>query len=204
MTKEDIDRRSRNGLRPSPPQHEFAFRPARVLMQDFTGVPAVVDLAAMRDAMQALGGDPKKINSTGAGRSGHRSLGQSSISSATIRRSRKTSMRNIAQNQERYQIPLKWAQGRSIISASCRPAPGILPSGQSRIPVARGLDQEGQGLDRRESCHQRKSLIPIRWSAPTRTPRWSTALSVLGWGVGGIEAEAAMLGQPLSMTAARK
>ena len=74
-----------------------------------------------------------------------------------------------------------------------------LPSGQSRISVADGLDQEGQGQDRRQGRHHARSPIPTRWSAPTRTPRWSTASSVLGWGVGGIEAEAAMLGQPMSM-----
>ena len=68
-------RRSRPGTRQPSPALEIPFQPARVLMQDFTGVPAVVDLAAMRDAMAEIGGDPEKINPLGRRRPGHRSLG---------------------------------------------------------------------------------------------------------------------------------
>ncbi len=177
-------------------EHEIAFRPARVLMQDFTGVPAVVDLAAMRDAMAKLGGDPDKINPLvpvdlvidhsvvvdyfGTGRS----LAQNVA-------------REYEQNQERYRF-LKW--GKQAFSNF------------SVVPPGTGI------------CHQvnLEYLSHTVWATKTKvkfadkvvatelaypdtlvgTDSHTTmvnGLSVLGWGVGGIEAEAAMLGQPYSM-----
>ena len=75
VKKEDIQAVA-HWLQDKTSDHEIAFRPARVLMQDFTGVPAVVDLAAMRDAMKMLGGDPEEDQSAGAGRSRHRPFGR--------------------------------------------------------------------------------------------------------------------------------
>src|ERR1700755_814997 len=95
-------------LKPKTSEHEFAFRPARVLMQDFTGVPAVVDLAAMRDAMKALGGDPKKINPLIPV-----DLVIDHSVAITFYGNNQAFKKNVdeeyRQNQERYQF-LKWAQ----------------------------------------------------------------------------------------------
>jgi aconitate hydratase len=167
---------------------EIAYRPARVLMQDFTGVPAVVDLAAMRDAMVSLGGDPKKINPL-AGRPGHRPLGDG----GRIRhRGRVQEERDMEyeRNGERYKF-LKWGQDAFDNFRVVPPGTGI--------------------------CHQVNLEYLARPSGPRKVNGAATVaypdtlvgtdshttmvngLAVLGWGVGGIEAEAAMLGQPISM-----
>ena len=93
-------------------------------------------------------------------------------------------------NGERYRF-LRWGQDAFDNFRAGAAGHRHLPSGQSGIPVAGRVD--------RPTRTGARSPIPTRWSAPTATRRWSTALSVLGWGVGGIEAEAAMLGQPISM-----
>jgi aconitate hydratase len=171
---------------------EIAFRPARVLMQDFTGVPAVVDLAALRDAMKTLGGDPNKINPLvpvdlvidhsvivdyfGAGNAFKRNVGM-----------------EYKRNGERYRF-LKWGQAAFNNFRVVPPGTGI--------------------------CHQvnLEYLSRTVWTKTEKTKTGTTefaypdtlvgtdshttmvnGLSVLGWGVGGIEAEAAMLGQPISM-----
>ena len=107
VTKEDI-KAVAEWLKTKSSQHEFAFRPARVLMQDFTGVPAVVDLAAMRDAMEALGGDPKKINPLVPV-----DLVIDHSVAVTFFGNNQAFKKNVdeeyRQNQERYQF-LKWAQ----------------------------------------------------------------------------------------------
>ena len=173
-------------------EHEIAFRPARVLMQDFTGVPAVVDLAAMRDAMVALGGDPEKINPLVPV---DLVIDHSVVVDhfGTPRAFAQNVAREYEQNQERYRF-LKWGQ-----------------QGFSNFRVV----PPGTGI-----CHQvnLEYLAQTVWTAKEKrngktvdvafpdtlvgTDSHTTmvnGLAALGWGVGGIEAEAAMLGQPLSM-----
>ena len=195
VTKEDIQAVAQ-WLKTKTSEREIAFRPARVLMQDFTGVPAVVDLAAMRDAMKMLGGDPKKINplvpvdlvidhSVVVNYFGSNNAFKKNVDE------------EYKQNQERYRF-LKWAQ-RSFEDFRV-------------VPPGTGI------------CHQvnLEYLSQTVWTAKTKlkfadksvaselaypdtlvgTDSHTTmvnGLSVLGWGVGGIEAEAAMLGQPYSM-----
>ena len=173
------------------PTREIAFRPARVLMQDFTGVPAVVDLAAMRDAMARARRRSAQDQSAGAGRSRHRPLGDGRLSSARPSAFEQNVELRIRAQRRALRVP---ALGRRRLRQLPRRAARHrhLPPGQSRISGADGVDQEGER-------RQRRSPSPTRWSAPTATPPWSTASRVLGWGVGGIEAEAAMLGQPISM-----
>ena len=167
---------------------EIAFRPARVLMQDFTGVPAVVDLAAMRDAMKAMGDDPRKINPLSAvdlvidhsvmvDTFGNRAAFAENVA------------REYERNGERYAF-LRWGQKAFDNFRVVPPGTGI--------------------------CHQvnLEYLAQMVWTAKegdktlaypdtlVGTDSHTTmvnGLAVLGWGVGGIEAEAAMLGQPISM-----
>ncbi len=169
-------------------QNEIAFRPARVLMQDFTGVPAVVDLAAMRNAMSDLGGDPAKINP------------QVPVDlvidhslmvdySGTADAFERNVAREYERNKERYEF-LRWGGGAFDNFRVVPPGTGI--------------------------CHQvnLEHLAKVVWTqddgdTPLAFPDtlvgtdshtvMVNGLSVLGWGVGGIEAEAAMLGQPISM-----
>jgi aconitate hydratase len=173
-------------------EHEIAFRPARVLMQDFTGVPAVVDLAAMRDAMVALGGDPDKINplvpvdlvidhSVVVDFFGNnKALGQNV-------------KREYEQNQERYRF-LKWGQQAFSNFAVVPPGTGICHQVN--------LEYLAQTVWTRKEKVGRASVEIAYPDTLVGTDSHTTmvnGLAVLGWGVGGIEAEAAMLGQPLSM-----
>src|SRR5271154_3969355 len=173
-------------------EHEIAFRPARVLMQDFTGVPAVVDLAAMRNAMEALGGDPNKINplvpvdlvidhSVVVDFFGNnKALGQNV-------------KREYEQNQERYRF-LKWGQQAFANFAVVPPGTGICHQVN--------LEYLAQTVWTRKEKSGRKSVEIAYPDTLVGTDSHTTmvnGLAVLGWGVGGIEAEAAMLGQPLSM-----
>ncbi len=197
VTKADIEACAKWVTNKGKTEKEIAFRPARVLMQDFTGVPAVVDLAAMRDAMTSLGGDPEKINPLVPV---DLVIDHSVIVDefGTPRRSRRTSSSNIQRNIERYNF-LKWGQGAFDNFRVVPPGTGICHQVNleylSQTVWTRKEKYRPSAARRRRS----KSPIPTRWSAPIRTPPWSTDLSVLGWGVGGIEAEACMLGQPLSM-----
>ena len=137
-------------------EHEIAFRPARVLMQDFTGVPAVVDLAAMRNAMQALGGDAEKINPL---------VPVDLVIDHSVivnffgdnKAFGKNVVEEYKQNQERYEF-LKW--GQKAFSNFSRGAARHrhLPSGQSRISRADGVDQEGEDDGRQEDRHLRGRL----------------------------------------------
>ncbi len=167
---------------------EIAYRPARVLMQDFTGVPAVVDLAAMRDAMVALGGDPTKINPLSP-------VDLVIDHSVTVDNfgTAKSFADNVAlefdRNGERYEF-LRWGQDAFSNFRVVPPGTGI--------------------------CHQvnLEYLAQVVWTNSADGPTVAypdtlvgtdshttmvNGLAVLGWGVGGIEAEAAMLGQPVSM-----
>ena len=167
------------------PDTEIAFRPARVLLQDFTGVPAVVDLAAMRDAIAEMGGDPNKINplqpvdlvidhSVQVDAFGTPDALATNVA------------REYERNLERYQL-LKWAQGAFDNFRVVPPGTGIVhqvnleylgqvvmtnPAGEAYPDTVVGTDSHTTMID---------------------------GLGVVGWGVGGIEAEASMLGQPVSM-----
>jgi aconitate hydratase len=168
------------------PSVEIAFTPARVVMQDFTGVPAIVDLAAMRDAMAELGGDPEKINplvpaelvidhSVQVDAFG---TAQSFAHNAEL---------EFERNQERYAF-LRWGQGAFRNFAVVPPDTGIVHQVNLEY-LARVVfvnDSLGQAYpDTLVGTDSHTTMI--------------NGLGVLGWGVGGIEAEAAMLGQPMSM-----
>jgi aconitate hydratase len=202
---------------------EIQYRPARVLMQDFTGVPAVVDLAAMRDAMKALGGDPQKINPLVPV---HLVIDHSVMVDefGTPKAFEANVALEYQRNIERYQF-LKWGAVAFDNFQVVPPGTGICHQVNLEY-IARGvwssLEVGGAGGDRRSDADRRAD---VRVGAPDRreggerrgaaraeeiaypdtlvgTDSHTTmvnGLGVLGWGVGGIEAEAAMLGQPVSM-----
>jgi aconitate hydratase len=173
---------------------EIAFRPARVLMQDLTGVPAVVDLAAMRDAMKSLGGDPEKINP----------LAEVDLvidhSVMVDNFGRRDSFRkNVAiefrRNLERYGF-LRWGQQAFSNFRVVPPGTGICH--QVNLEY---LAQTVWTRRIKDSGAKRnvEYAFPDTLVGTDSHTTMVNALSVLGWGVGGIEAEAAMLGQPISM-----
>src|SRR3978361_1600721 len=177
-------------------QHEIAFRPARVLMQDFTGVPAVVDLAAMRNAMQALGGDAEKINPL---------VPVDLVIDHSVivnffgdnKAFGKNVVEEYKQNQERYEF-LKWGQKAFSNFSVVPPGTGICHQVN--------LEYLAQTVwTRKEKMTVGKKTGTFECGSPDSPvctdshPPMVNGLAVLGWGVGGIEAEAAMLGQPLSM-----
>jgi aconitate hydratase len=171
---------------------EIAFRPARVLMQDFTGVPAVVDLAAMRDGVKQLGGDAQQINplvpvdlvidhSVVVD-----SFGNNKSLAANVKR-------EYEQNQERYKF-LKWGQGAFENFRVVPPGTGICHQVN--------LEYLAQTVWTKTEKVKGKTVTTAYPDTLVGTDSHTTmvnGLGVLGWGVGGIEAEAAMLGQPQSM-----
>ncbi|HEV2908537.1 MAG TPA: aconitate hydratase AcnA, partial [Candidatus Eremiobacteraceae bacterium] len=187
VTKEHIEAlASWDPKRPS--DREIAFRPARVLLQDFTGVPCVVDLAAMRDAMADLKGDPNKINPLqdvelvidhSVQVDAYGSLNAFQINADM----------EFARNGERYQL-LKWAQEALHRFKAVPPDTGIVHQVNLEY-LARVVFKEEQNG---ESVAYPDTLV----GTDSHTTMVN-GLGVLGWGVGGIEAEAAMLGQPVSM-----
>jgi aconitate hydratase len=167
---------------------EIAFHPARVLMQDFTGVPGVVDLATMREALKELGEDPKKINP---------------LSPVDLVIDHSLSV-------EKFATPTAFKENVDIEFASNRERYAFLRWGQKAFNNFRVVPP-GTGI-----CHQvnLESLAKTVWTKTVGKETWAfpdtlvgtdshttmiNGLAVLGWGVGGIEAEAAMLGQPVSM-----
>ncbi|SHE55570.1 aconitase [Ruegeria intermedia] len=168
---------------------EIAYRPARVLMQDFTGVPAVVDLAAMRDGIKALGGDPQKINplnpvdlvidhSVMIDEFGNPRAFQMNVD------------REYERNMERYQF-LKWGQKAFNNFRVVPPGTGICHQVNLEYlaqTVWTDTDQNGEEV-----------AYPDTLVGTDSHTTMVNGMAVLGWGVGGIEAEAAMLGQPISM-----
>lgn len=169
-------------------QHEIAYRPARVLMQDFTGVPAVVDLAAMRDAAKSLGADPKAINpqvpvdlvidhSVMVDYFG----GPDSFT--------KNVEREYERNAERYEF-LKWGQTAFENFRAVPPGTGICHQVNLEYLAKTVWTKEEDGVT---------VAYPDTCVGTDSHTTMVNGLSVLGWGVGGIEAEAAMLGQPVSM-----
>ena len=167
---------------------EINYMPARVLMQDFTGVPAIVDLASMRDAMKVVGGDPHKINplipvdlvidhSVQVD-----SYGKSSSFAENVKK-------EVERNKERYQF-LKWGQ-KSFNNFK------VVPPGTG-ICHQVNLEYLAKTIHVTET-DAGKVAYPDTLVGTDSHTTMINALSVLGWGVGGIEAEAAMLGQPLPM-----
>jgi aconitate hydratase len=169
-------------------EREIAYRPARVLMQDFTGVPAVVDLAAMRQAMVELGGDPRKINPL-------------SPCDLVIDHSvmvdyfggpeafKKNVEREFERNQERYEF-LRWGQSAFDDFKVVPPGTGICHQVNLEYLAQTVWTRKVEG---------KEIAYPDTVVGTDSHTTMVNGLSVLGWGVGGIEAEAAMLGQPVSM-----
>jgi aconitate hydratase A / 2-methylisocitrate dehydratase len=195
VTKDDI-KAVAEWLKTKTSDREIAFRPARVLMQDFTGVPAVVDLAAMRDAMKPLGGDPKKINPQVPV-----DLVIDHSVAVTFFGNNAAFKKNVEeeyrQNQERYKF-LKWAQRSFDNFSVVPPGTGICHQVNleylSRVVWNRKDKVKVDGKNATMEVSYPDTLV----GTDSHTTMVN-GLSVLGWGVGGIEAEAAMLGQPLSM-----
>ncbi len=185
VTKQDLENLI-DSVRNPAKRTEIAFSPARVLMQDFTGVPAVVDLAAMRDAVSSMGKDPKSINplvpvdlvidhSVQVDHSGSKSALQQNVEIEFTR------------NKERYEF-LKWAQESFENFSVVPPGAGICHQVNLENLAQVVFHKEDENLayfDTVVGTDSHTTMI--------------NGISVLGWGVGGIEAEAAMLGQPISM-----
>jgi aconitate hydratase len=168
--------------------HEIAFKPARVLMQDFTGVPALVDLAAMREAMVELGGNPNKINPLVPV---DLVIDHSVMVDeyATPRAFQANVAREFERNGERYAF-LKWGQGAFDNFRVVPPGTGICHQVN--------LEYLAQSVWLDDS-DKKRFIYPDTLVGTDSHTTMVNALGVLGWGVGGIEAEAAMLGQPVSM-----
>jgi len=170
------------------PDTEIQFSPARVIMQDFTGVPCIVDLATMREAVQELGGDPQKINPLAPA---EMVIDHSVV--IDVSGSPDAAERNVEfeyqRNGERYQF-LRWGQTAFDNFRVVPPGTGIVHQVNieylARTIMAKEVD--GELLAYPDSCVGTDSHTTM-----------VNGLGVLGWGVGGIEAEAAMLGQPVSM-----
>jgi len=172
------------------PSQEIAFTPSRVLLQDFTGVPAVVDLAAMRDAMKKMGGDPRKINPLQPVE-----LVIDHSVQVDAFGSKDALHQNAAlefeRNQERYRF-LKWGQQGFQNFKAVPPDTGIVH--QVNLEFLARVVMQAPAQDGALSVAYPDTLV----GTDSHTTMIN-GLGVLGWGVGGIEAEAAMLGQPVSM-----
>jgi aconitate hydratase len=166
------------------PAKEIAFTPARVLMQDFTGVPAIVDLAGMRDAIAALGGDPARINPLAPADLviDHSVIAEVAGTPMAFQRNADIEFQR---NKERYAF-LRWGQQAFDDFRVVPPDTGIVH--QVNIEYLASVITGKDGLAFPDTLVGTDSHTPM-----------VNGLGVLGWGVGGIEAEAAMLGQPLSM-----
>lgn len=171
------------------PSKEIAFRPARVLLQDFTGVPAVVDLAAMRDAVRRLGGDPERINPLQPAELVIDHSVQVDYFGSDEAFNLNAAL-EYQRNRERYTF-LKWGQNAFSNFKVVPPDTGIVHQVNleylARVVFTRQLDDG------------RIEAYPDTLVGTDSHTTMINGLGVLGWGVGGIEAEAAMLGQPISM-----
>ncbi|HMK67314.1 MAG TPA: aconitate hydratase AcnA, partial [Stellaceae bacterium] len=187
VTVEDI-KAVAEWLKTKSSEREIAFRPARVLMQDFTGVPAVVDLAAMRQAMAKLGGDPQKINPLSPVDLviDHSVMVDSFAGPGAFRENVR---KEFERNGERYAF-LRWGQGAFDDFRLVPPGTGICHQVNLEY-LARTV------WTTKEGGHT--VAYPDTVVGTDSHTTMVNGLAVLGWGVGGIEAEAAMLGQPISM-----
>ncbi len=165
---------------------EFSYYPSRVLMQDYTGVPAIVDLAAMRDAVLAAGGDAEKINPMCPVDLviDHSVIAEQSGKASALQYNRDQEM---IRNQERYQF-LKWAQSSFDNLNVVPPGRGICH--QVNLEYFAQVVRETDGV-----------VYPDTLVGTDSHTTMINGLGILGWGVGGIEAEAVMLGQPLNLNA---
>ncbi|WP_299144872.1 aconitate hydratase AcnA [uncultured Tateyamaria sp.] len=189
VSVDDIKAFAEWGAKGGKNPREIAYRPARVLMQDFTGVPAVVDLAAMRDGLVALGGDPEKINplnpvdlvidhSVMIDEFGNPRAFQMNVD------------REYERNMERYTF-LKWGQSAFNNFRVVPPGTGICHQvNLEYLAQTVWTDQDQNGAE---------VAYPDTLVGTDSHTTMVNGAAVLGWGVGGIEAEAAMLGQPISM-----
>ncbi|HSK95391.1 MAG TPA: aconitase family protein, partial [Euzebyales bacterium] len=171
------------------PSREVLFTPARVLLQDFTGVPAVVDLAAMRDAMEALGGDPARVDPQLPADLviDHSIIAEVAGIPDAFRRNAEL---EFERNRERYEF-LRWGQQAFERLRIVPPNTGIVHQvNLEYLGQVVFVDDEGNAYP--------DTLV----GTDSHTPMIN-GLGVLGWGVGGIEAEAAMLGQPISLLVPR-
>ena len=170
------------------PSEEIQFTPARVIMQDFTGVPCIVDLATLREAMSELGGDPSKINPLAPAEM----VIDHSVMIDVAGRVDALELNmdlEFERNRERYQF-LRWGQGAFDDFKVVPPGTGIVHQVNIEYLARTVMTREVDGVVRAypDSCVGTDSHTTM-----------VNGLGVLGWGVGGIEAEAAMLGQPVSM-----
>src|SRR4051812_46787215 len=166
------------------PSSEISFTPARVLLQDFTGVPAVVDLAAMRHAMRDLGGDPERINPLLPSELVIDHSVQVDVFGSKLAIFRNTEL-EFERNRERYAF-LRWGQEAFDDLRVVPPNTGIVH--QVNLEFLARVVEERDGW-----------AFPDTLVGTDSHTTMVNSLGVLGWGVGGIEAEAAMLGEPLSM-----
>jgi aconitate hydratase len=187
VTREDIEAVA-NWDPAAAPSTEIAFRPSRVLLQDFTGVPAVVDLAAMRDQFATMGGDPSRINPL---QPVDLVIDHSvQVDSYGLLRSFEDNVkREFERNQERYQF-LKWGQSAFEGMRVVPPGTGIVHQVNLEYLASVVFTRDADG---------KTIAYPDSLVGTDSHTTMINGLGVLGWGVGGIEAEAAMLGQPISM-----
>ncbi len=167
------------------PATEISFTPARVILQDFTGVPAVVDLTAMRDAMSEMGGDPRKINPLVPAELVIDHSVQVDVFGSSVAFARNAEL-EFERNRERYAF-LRWGQGAFDNFSVVPPDTGIVHQVNLEY-LARVVFVNDAG-----------QAYPDTLVGTDSHTTMINGLGVLGWGVGGIEAEAAMLGQPMSM-----
>ncbi len=187
VTKSDIDALLKWDPKAAP-NHEIAFTPARVIMQDFTGVPCIVDLAAMREAIVRLGGDPQRVNPLAPAELviDHSVQVDEYGSADSLQRNNEI---EFDRNGERYMF-LRWGQTAFSNFKVVPPNTGIVH--QVNIErLARVIFAD--------DASGRKTAYPDTLVGTDSHTTMVNGLGVLGWGVGGIEAEAAMLGQPVTM-----
>ena len=188
ITREDVERIARWSPETAG-KEEIPFKPARVVMQDFTGVPAVVDLAAMRDAMAELGGDPKKVNPQ---------IPVDLVIDHSVqvdyyglkKALELNAEREFSRNRERYEF-LRWGQEAFDNFRVVPPATGIVHQVN--------LEYLASVVQAQPDAAGGEVFVPDSLVGTDSHTTMINGLGVVGWGVGGIEAEAVMLGQPIYM-----
>ena len=187
VTRDDVEALLKWDAR-AVPSHEIAFTPARVIMQDFTGVPAIVDLAAMREAMTRLGGNPQEINPLAPAELVIDHSVQVDAYGAADSLSKNNAI-DFGRNGERYSF-LRWGQTAFSNFKVVPPNTGIVHQVNIEHLARVVFSEDRAGVPR---------AYPDTLVGTDSHTTMVNGLGVLGWGVGGIEAEAAMLGQPVTM-----